>query len=126
MSQMRSRDPGVDAWLADYDNPQKAVVERVRELILDADPRITESLKWSTPTFSYKGNLISIQPRATKFVSLLVHEGASIPGDHPRLEGDGPHVRTIRFADPADVEQGTAELQAIVRAWCNARDGAAT
>jgi hypothetical protein len=119
------RNPIVDAWFEAYDNPQKAVAVRVRQVILDADPRITESVKWSTPTFSYKGNLISIQPRATKFVSLLVHEGASIPGDHPRLEGDGPHVRTIRFSDLADVEQGAAELQAIVRAWCDARDGTA-
>jgi len=121
-----NRDRAVDAWFEAYDNPQKDVVERVRELILDADPRITESVKWSTPTFSYRGNLISIQPRATKFVSLLVHEGASIPGHHPRLEGDGPHARTIRFSDIGDLEKGTAELQAIVRAWCDARDGTAT
>jgi hypothetical protein len=118
------RNPAVDAWFAAYANPQKAVVERVREIILAADARITESVKWSTPTFSYRGNLVSFQPRATKFVSLLFHEGASIPGDHPRLEGDGPHVRTMRFADMADAEQGASELKAVVRAWCEARDGA--
>ena len=126
MSRMGSRNPAVDAWFEAYDNPQKAVAERVRELILDADPRIAESVKWSTPTFEYKGNLLSIQPRATKFVSLLVHEGASIPGDHPRLEGDGPHVRTMRFQDLADLEAGAAELQAVVQAWCDARDGIRT
>lgn len=105
-----------------YTNPQKPVVARVREIVLDADPRITETIKWSTPTFMYRGNLMSFQPRATKFVSLLFHEGASISGDHPRLEGDGPHVRTMRFADMADAERGAAQLQAVVRAWCNARD----
>ena len=120
---MINRDPAVEAWLAAYANPQKAVVERVREMILTADPRITESVKWSTPTFSFRGNLVSFQPQATKFVSLLFHEGASIPGDHPRLEGDGPHVRTMRFADMADAERGAAELQAVVRAWCDARGG---
>jgi hypothetical protein len=117
------RNPAVDAWFAAYANPQKAVVERVREIILAADARITESVKWSTPTFSYRGNLVSFQPRATKFVSLLFHEGASIPGDHPRLEGDGPHVRTMRFADLADAEQGALDLHAVVRAWCDAREG---
>ena len=117
-----TRNAEVDAWFAGDVNPQKSVVQRVRDLILTADPRITESVKWSTPTFSYRGNLVSIQPRATKLVSLLFHEGASIPGDHPRLEGDGPHVRTMRFADLADVERGAAELQAVVRAWCHARD----
>ena len=116
------RNPEVDAWLEAYANPQKALVERVRKVILDADPRITESVKWSTPTFSYRGNLVSFQPRATRFVSLLFHEGASIPGHHPRLEGDGPHVRTMRIADLADAEEGASELQAVVRAWCDARD----
>jgi hypothetical protein len=116
------RNPEVDAWLEAYANPKKAVVERVRQVILDADPRITESVKWSTPTFSYRGNLVSFQPRATRFVSLLFHEGASIPGHHPRLEGDGPHVRTMRIADLADAEEGASELQAVVRAWCDARD----
>jgi len=94
----------------------------VRRVILDADPRITETVKWSTPTFSYLGNVVSFQPRATKFVSLLFHEGASIPGHHPRLEGDGPHVRTMRFSDMADAEAGADELQAVVRAWCNSRE----
>ena len=116
------RNPAVDAWFEAYANPQKAAAERVRLVILDADRRITESVKWSTPTFGYRGNLVSIQPRATKFVSLLFHEGASIPGHHPRLEGDGPHVRTMRFSDLADVDQGTAELEAVVRAWCDARE----
>jgi len=111
----------VDGWFAAYANPQKAVMQRVRDIILTADPRITESVKWSTPTFSYRGNLLSFQPRATRFVSLLFHEGASIPGDHPRLEGDGPHVRTMRFGDMADAEAGVAELQAVVRAWCDSR-----
>jgi hypothetical protein len=120
------RNPEVDAWLGAYANPQKPVVERVRQVILDADPRITESVKWSTPTFSYRGNLVSFQPRATRFVSLLFHEGASIPGHHPRLEGDGPHVRTMRIAALADAEEGASELQAVVRAWCDARDGVVT
>jgi hypothetical protein len=119
------RNPEVDAWFMAYTNPQKAVVERIRQVILDADARITESVKWSTPTFSYRGNLVSFQPRATNFVSLLFHEGASIPGRHSRLEGDGPHVRTMRFSDLADAEQGADELRAVVRAWCDARDKAA-
>ena len=115
----------VDAWLARYDNPQKPVVERVRDNLLDADPRMTEVIKWSTPTFVYRGNLASFQPRATKFVSILFHEGASIPGDHPRLQGGGDHARYMRIEGVADAEAATDELRAVVRAWCDARDAGA-
>jgi hypothetical protein len=116
--------PEVEAWMGRYDNPQKAVVARVREIVLDADPRIGEVIKWSTPTFVYKGNLASFQPRARQFASLLFHEGASIPGDHPRLQGGGDHARYMQITDLADAEAVADELTAVVRAWCDARDAA--
>jgi hypothetical protein len=119
-----NRNPDVDAWMVAYDNPQKPVVARVREIILGADPRIEEVIKWSTPTFVYKGNLASFQPRAKQFASLLFHEGASIPGDFPRLSGGGDHARYIQVTDLADAEAAAPELTAIVRAWCDARDAA--
>jgi hypothetical protein len=119
-----NRNPEVDDWLAKYDNPQKAVVVRVREIILDADPRIGEVIKWSTPTFVYKGNLASFQPRAKQFASLLFHEGASIPGDHPRLQGGGDHARYMQIADLGDAEAVSEELQGVVGAWCDMRDAA--
>jgi hypothetical protein len=49
----------VDAWFARYENPKKDVVLRIREVVLAADARIEESIKWQAPTFSYRGNLAS-------------------------------------------------------------------
>ena len=114
--------PEVDAWLERYDNPMKPAVQRAREILLDADPRLDETIKWSTPTFTYKGNLASFQPRAKQFVSLLFHTGASIPGDHPLLAGGGDTARYARLDDLDAVERATPQLEAVVRAWCDARD----
>jgi hypothetical protein len=119
---MGNRNPEVDAWLDRYDNPMKEVVQRARDVILAADPRIGETIKWSTPTFVYRGNLASFQPRAKQFASLLYHSGASIPGDHPILEGGGDVARYVRLGDVAAVEHARPQLQAVVRAWCDARD----
>jgi uncharacterized protein YdhG (YjbR/CyaY superfamily) len=47
--------PEVDAWFARTDNPLKAQMMGIRNAILEADARITEVVKWSTPTFSYDG-----------------------------------------------------------------------
>ena len=52
---------------------------------------------------------------------MLFHTGASIPGDHPILEGGGDVARYIRFADAAAVERQRDELAAVVRAWCDSR-----
>jgi hypothetical protein len=119
-----NRNPDVDAWMAAYENPKKEVVARVRETILEADPRITETIKWSTPTFVYKGNLASFQPRARQFASLLFHEGASIAGTFPRLSGGGDHARYMQITDLTDAEAAAAELRSVVRAWCDMRDAA--
>jgi hypothetical protein len=32
-------------------------MRRAREIILGVDDRVTESIKWQTPTFAYRGNI---------------------------------------------------------------------
>ncbi|HZP21273.1 MAG TPA: DUF1801 domain-containing protein [Bauldia sp.] len=112
----------VDAWMAKYDNPQKPVVEAVRKVILAADKRIGETIKWQTPTFTYKGNLASFNPKAKAFASLMFHTGAKIAGDFPSMQGGGDTARYIQFASLADVKKKTPELKRIVKAWCDQRD----
>jgi hypothetical protein len=118
---MSQRNPEVDDWFAAKQHPLTDAMERARALILDADPRVTESIKWQTPTFAFRGNIVSFNP-AKQQVSLLFHRGAEIPGDFPRLAGDGRLVRTVRFADVGEVERAAEELQAVVRAWCSAHE----
>jgi hypothetical protein len=115
--------PSVDAWFESYDNPMKPAVQRVRQIILATDPRITESIKWKAPTFEYKGKIASFYPKARSHVSLMFHQGAKIPGDHPLLKGEGATSRTAKLAGLAQVEARRAELEAIIRAWCAYRDG---
>ena len=109
----------VDAWFEERKHPLTDAMQLARGLILEADPRVTESVKWKTPTFAYQGNIVSFNP-SKNLVSLLFHRGAEIPGDFPRLEGDGRLVRTMRFADVTEVEAAADELQAVIRAWCAA------
>ncbi len=68
-----NRNPEVEAWLAGYDNPMKSIVMAVREVILSADERIEESIKWQAPTFAYNGNLASFFPKSKAHASLLLY-----------------------------------------------------
>jgi hypothetical protein len=114
--------PDVDAWFEAYDNPMRPVLQRVREILL-SDPRITESIKWKTPTFQYRGNLASFNPRSKAHASLLFHTGASIPGDHPRLVGGGDVARYMTFDSVEDAERASGDLLRVVESWCASRDG---
>jgi hypothetical protein len=116
------RQPEVDAWFERYDNPMKDVVQRMREILLDADPRVDECIKWQAPTFTYKGNIASFFPKSKQHASLMFHQGAKIPGTFPRLEGGGDTGRFMKIADLAEAEAARDELQSVVRAWCDWRD----
>jgi hypothetical protein len=112
----------VDAWFETRQHPQLDLMQAVRSVILGADPRIAESVKWQTPTFAYKGNIVSINPQAKAYVSLLFHKGATISGSHPILEGGGDVARYARIDSVADLAARGQELEAVVRAWCDDRD----
>jgi hypothetical protein len=114
-------DPAVEAWFRERKHPLEEALRRVRAIVLGADPRVTEAIKWKTPTFAYRGNILSFNP-TKNVVSLLFHRGGEIPGNHPRLEGEGGVVRTMRFADLAEVEAGRGDLEAVIRAWCAWKD----
>lgn len=112
----------VDAWMAKYENPMKPLVEAVRQIALGADKRMAETIKWQSPTFTYKDNLASFNPRSKQHASLMFHTGASIKGDFPSLEGGEAVARYMRFASMDEVKAKTPELQRVVKAWCDQRD----
>jgi uncharacterized protein YdhG (YjbR/CyaY superfamily) len=60
------RNSDVDAWFEAKQHPMEEAMQVVRRVTLEADPRIEESIKWSTPTYSYQGNIFSFNP-AKKF-----------------------------------------------------------
>ena len=119
-----SRSREVDAWFANYDNPMKEVVLRIREIVLDADTRIDECIKWQAPTFTFEGNLASFFPKSKQHASLMFHHGAKIPGTHPRLEGTGATSRVMKIGTLAEASSAKRDIVKLVRAWCDWRDAA--
>lgn len=119
-----NRNPEVEAWFDTYDNPQKPLVLAVRDVILDADERVSETIKWKAPTFVYKGNIASFYPRTKAHVALMFHTGASLPDPTGLLEGGGETSRVARFTDARDLAAKADALSGLVRAWITARDGA--
>lgn len=111
------KNPDVDAWFGDLEHPLKDAMAEVRKTILVTDRRLTEAIKWKSPTFVFEGNMASIDPRSKKHVQLMFHQGSALPGRHPLLEGGGGTVRYMRFADLADVKAKKDDLQRAVRAW---------
>jgi hypothetical protein len=113
-----STNPEVDRWFDALEHPLKDLMQAVRAAVLGADERVEESIKWQSPTFSFEGNIASINPRARRYVSLMFHRGAEIPGRYPHLEGDGKLARYLNIEDLDQLESLRLELAAAVRSWC--------
>jgi hypothetical protein len=115
-----NRTAEVEAWFAELHHPLEAAMRRVREIILGADPRLTEIVQYGTVQFTYKSGLCSfVQLKDKKRINLMFNAAGRIPGEYPHLEGRS--VKYMRFADPGEVEERADELRAITVAWCNHR-----
>lgn len=51
-------DSTVDSYIARYDGDVRQRMEKLRALILECSPDITEKLSWAMPTFLLNGNLV--------------------------------------------------------------------
>jgi hypothetical protein len=111
--------PEVERWFKEVKPPAEKTLRRVREVILSADPRMTEYVKYRTVQFAYGGDLASFVQYDKPGVSLMFNRGARIPGKFTHLEGGGPTARFMRFKDVAEVDKRAGELSKIARAWCD-------
>ena len=116
------KNPKVDAYMEALDTPQEEIWEEIRSIILGADPKMEEEIKWGAPTFVYKGNLATFNPRAKKFVNLTFHTGALIDDPEGVLEGDAKEARVLRIADAAALADKKAGLEKVIRNWIHLKD----
>ena len=108
----------VERWFAEKKLPNEKAIRRLREILLAADPRISDYIKYGSLLFGYEGDLVSLVQAQKKNINLMFNNGAKIPGNFPHLEGNGPNARFMRFADEAEVNARAAELKRIAKAWC--------
>jgi hypothetical protein len=88
---------------------------RMRALILDADPRMTEEWKWSNPVWSHDG-IVCTGEAYTKVVKLTFAQGAKI-ADPSRLFNSSLGGNTRRAIDIHEGEKVAAgAFKALVKA----------
>lgn len=88
---------------------------RMRGLILDADPEMTEEWKWSVPVWSHNG-IVCTGETYTKVVKLTFAQGAKVP-DPSRLFNSSLEGHTRRAIDIHEGEKvDTGAFQALVKA----------
>ena len=106
----------IDQRIRDLGGWRGETLARMRALILEADPEMTEEWKWmGTPVWSHHGNVCTGEAY-TKVVKLTFARGASLP-DPSRLFNsslEGNTRRAIDIHEGTEVDAGA--FKALVRA----------
>ena len=116
----------VEAFLTTLAHPQDAALRRLRAVILAADPRIGEGIKWNAPSFHVVGrHFATMQLRRADRLLLVLHLGAGkkampdgvIADPDGLLSWLGADRATWSFAGVQDVDTHAAALQPLLRQW---------
>src|ERR687894_687553 len=106
----------IDQRIAELEGWRGETLARMRALILEADPEMTEEWKWmGTPVWSHHG-IVCTGETYTKVVKLTFARGASIP-DPSRLFNSSLEGNTRRAIDIHEGEKVDARaFKALVKA----------
>ena len=104
----------IDQYISELSDWRGKMIARLRTLIREASPELTEEWKWDTPVWSYKGNVVAAGV-FKDHVKLNFFKGASL--DDPKgLFNAGLDAKTTRAIDIAEGEQiDEAALKDLVR-----------
>lgn len=119
--------PTVAEFLAALEHPDKPAILALRALILAADPRIAESIKWQAPSFYTTAHFATFHLRAKVGVQLILHLDAKKrlvpPGLREMADPRGlltwlaEDRATVVLHDVADVAEKAEALTTVVRQW---------
>jgi hypothetical protein len=119
----------VDSFLATLEHPSKAEIERVRAIVLAADPEITERIKWKAPSFCYRGDdRVTMRLHPSTRLQLIFHRGAKVK-DSTDFDFDDPtglmtwatkDRAVVTLTDMAAIEAHETELADLVTRWMHA------
>jgi len=105
----------IDQRISDLGGWRGETLTRMRALILEADPGITEEWKWRTPVWSHHG-IVCTGEAYTKVVKLTFARGAAVP-DPSRLFNSSLQGNTRRAIDIHEGEKVDAgAFKALVKA----------
>jgi hypothetical protein len=105
----------IDNYINGLTDWRGRMIARLRKLILEAAPELTEEWKWDTPVWSYKGNVVAAGV-FKDHVKLNFFKGASL--DDPQgLFNAGLDAKATRAVDIAEGEEiNEPALKDLVRA----------
>lgn len=122
----------VQAYLDRLEHPLKPAMLEVRNLILSANPGITEQIKWNAPSFCYENeDRITFNLHGTGRFRLIFHCGAKVRAHAGQarliedttglLEWASNDRAIVTLTSPEDVQAKKEQLLDVITKWIEAK-----
>jgi hypothetical protein len=117
----------VEAFLSSLDHPSKDVILALRQIILAADPSISEGIKWKVPSFRTSEYFATMNLRVTDGAGVILHFGAkkrdisttgvAVPDPDSLLVWLAKDRATVTFRDLNDLTARESSFSNLIRQW---------
>jgi len=125
-----TRSAEVDAYMATLQHPMSAQVQQLRSVILDADSRVRESIKWNAPSFFIDDHFATFNLHHPDKIQIVLHAGAKVNPDAAQFEIADPSGlltwaavdrASVAFASATDVDDHLAAFVDILHQCSGSR-----
>ena len=117
----------VTRFLEELKHPRREEIEALRSIILEADSRLTENIKWNGPNYSIGAeDKVTMKIQPPKQIQLIFHRGAKVKVQpEGRLIEDNSGLLVWKendravasFTSLSDIEKAKQALTSIIRDW---------
>ncbi len=112
----------VEDFINNLEHPLKAELEAVRTIIVNANPKIEEDVKWGGPSFSYKEEFATFNPKIKNYVALIFHKGNLLDMKSDFLENATKGKVYAKFYSMDQVTANKELLEEMVDKWIELLD----
>ncbi|MGZ5189489.1 MAG: DUF1801 domain-containing protein [Flavisolibacter sp.] len=110
----KSDDEKVNEYMELLVHPLKKEMEAVRAIIKNSNPKIAERIKWNAPSYYYKEDLATFNPRAQQHIHIVFHHKTISEIKSDILEGDYKDRRMMYLKNMKEINQHKQEMQRIM------------
>jgi hypothetical protein len=99
-------------WFKQASGQQARILRRLRQLVLERNRKITESIKWGRPCYT-ANSLFCYLHCAKAHVTIGFHQGTALRDPGALLEGTGKGMRHVKLRMLADLDE--AAISALIQ-----------
>lgn len=108
---MATTDPRIDAYIAGKADFARPILDHLRTAVHRACPEVEEGVRWSMPSFTYRGKILCQMAAFKEHATFGFWQGREVTGEAEPRSAMGQFGRLVRIEDlPPD-----AELDALIR-----------